>query len=272
MTSSSARGDLRRPAPAGATVAAIDRILAANGVRVDLESAVYRADHGIRPAQNVALARKARADRPSIYGDDALGWALARAGRCRGGSGLVAAVAQARNPGRAALVPSRLCGRVRRRQGRDEGRGTRRRSRSIRTSRCGSHRWRGRPSREALGGPPRGRRRGRRGARSHRASHRRIRSATSPSTTSQTSIWRATGSIVRYALDLAEIPTFQEGADGASAGYAAALAREARADGRRHAGSARRRVASDVGAAGRRRPRRRCASMRSFVRRRRARS
>ena len=28
------------------------------------------------------LARRARADRPSIYGDDALGWALARAGRC----------------------------------------------------------------------------------------------------------------------------------------------------------------------------------------------
>ena len=64
-------------------MAAIDRVLAANGVRVDLESAVYRADHGIRPAQTVALARKARADRPSIYGDDALGWALARAGRCR---------------------------------------------------------------------------------------------------------------------------------------------------------------------------------------------
>ncbi len=65
------------------TVAAIDQLLAANGVRVDLEAAVYRADHLIRPAENVALARKARADRPSIYGDDALGWALARAGRCQ---------------------------------------------------------------------------------------------------------------------------------------------------------------------------------------------
>ena len=31
----------------------------------------------------MALARRARAARPSIYGDDALGWALARAGRCR---------------------------------------------------------------------------------------------------------------------------------------------------------------------------------------------
>jgi len=65
-----------------ATVAAIDRVLAANGLRVDLESAVFRADHRIRPAQTVRLARRARADRPSIYGDDALGWALARAGRC----------------------------------------------------------------------------------------------------------------------------------------------------------------------------------------------
>jgi len=69
-------------ARARATVAAIDRVLAANGLRVDLESAVFRADHRIRPAQTVRLARRARADRPSIYGDDALGWALARAGRC----------------------------------------------------------------------------------------------------------------------------------------------------------------------------------------------
>jgi Flp pilus assembly protein TadD len=51
-------------------------------VQVDLESASYRADNLIRPAETVELARHARADRPSIYGDDALGWALARAGRC----------------------------------------------------------------------------------------------------------------------------------------------------------------------------------------------
>jgi len=65
-----------------ATVRVIDRLLRANGVRVDLESAVYRADRGSAPAETVALARRARAARPSIYGDDALGWALARAGRC----------------------------------------------------------------------------------------------------------------------------------------------------------------------------------------------
>jgi tetratricopeptide (TPR) repeat protein len=65
-----------------ATVAVIDRLLAASGVQVDLESAVYRADNLIRPSETVELARRARVARPSIYGDDALAWALARAGRC----------------------------------------------------------------------------------------------------------------------------------------------------------------------------------------------
>ncbi|MGH3137861.1 MAG: tetratricopeptide repeat protein [Gaiellaceae bacterium] len=64
------------------TVAVVDRLLETNGVQMDLESAVYRADNRIRPLETVALARRARADRPSIYGDDAVGWALARAGRC----------------------------------------------------------------------------------------------------------------------------------------------------------------------------------------------
>jgi Flp pilus assembly protein TadD len=36
----------------------------------------------VRPLETVELARRARAARPSIYGDDALAWALARAGRC----------------------------------------------------------------------------------------------------------------------------------------------------------------------------------------------
>ncbi len=65
-----------------ATVGAIQRLLAVSGIRVDLDDAVYRADRGIAPQQTVLLARRARADRPSITGDDALGWALARAGQC----------------------------------------------------------------------------------------------------------------------------------------------------------------------------------------------
>ena len=64
------------------TVAILERLLGANGVQVDLESAIYRADQRIRPAETVRLARAAREGRPSIYGDDALAWALARAGRC----------------------------------------------------------------------------------------------------------------------------------------------------------------------------------------------
>ena len=59
-----------------------ERLLGANGVQVDLDSAVYRADQRIRPAETVRLARRAREARPSIYGDDAFAWALARAGLC----------------------------------------------------------------------------------------------------------------------------------------------------------------------------------------------
>ena len=41
-----------------ATVAVIDRLLSANGVQVDLESAVYRADNGIRPRRSSSRAAR----------------------------------------------------------------------------------------------------------------------------------------------------------------------------------------------------------------------
>jgi tetratricopeptide (TPR) repeat protein len=63
-----------------ATIGAIERLLRANGVRTDLETALFDADHG---RASVELARRARADRPSIDGDDVLAWTLARDGRCR---------------------------------------------------------------------------------------------------------------------------------------------------------------------------------------------
>jgi tetratricopeptide (TPR) repeat protein len=63
-------------------VAVIQRLLRANGVKTDLETALFDVDHGIRPRHALALARAARADRPSIDGDDVLAWALARNGRC----------------------------------------------------------------------------------------------------------------------------------------------------------------------------------------------
>jgi tetratricopeptide (TPR) repeat protein len=75
-----AAGDRTRAAKQYATIGAIERLLRANGVRTDLETALFDADHG---RASVALARRARADRPSIDGDDVLGWTLARDGRCR---------------------------------------------------------------------------------------------------------------------------------------------------------------------------------------------
>ncbi len=61
---------------------AINRLLMANGSRVDLETANYYSDHGIHLQRALELARTARADRPGIYGDDALAWALERNDRC----------------------------------------------------------------------------------------------------------------------------------------------------------------------------------------------
>ena len=63
-------------------VAAINRLQRANGVKVDLEAALFDIDHGVRLPRALALARAARADRPSIDGDDVLAWALARNGHC----------------------------------------------------------------------------------------------------------------------------------------------------------------------------------------------
>jgi tetratricopeptide (TPR) repeat protein len=65
-----------------ALIGVIERLLAANGVRNDLDIALFDADHGRGLAHAVVLARRGHAERPSIVGDDVLGWALARAGRC----------------------------------------------------------------------------------------------------------------------------------------------------------------------------------------------
>ena len=73
------RGDLRASRREYAVISAIERLLRANGVKTDLETALFEADHG-RP--QLALARLAQRERPSIDGDDVLGWTLARGGRC----------------------------------------------------------------------------------------------------------------------------------------------------------------------------------------------
>lgn len=66
-----------------ALVGVIQRLFVANGVKTDLETALFDVDHGIRLRHALALAHRAQADRPSIDGDDVLAWALARNGRCR---------------------------------------------------------------------------------------------------------------------------------------------------------------------------------------------
>ena len=77
-----ARGNRAAAREQYALMGTIQRLLRANGVNSDLELALFRVDHGIRLGESLQLARAARADRPSIYGDDVLAWALARSGRC----------------------------------------------------------------------------------------------------------------------------------------------------------------------------------------------
>jgi tetratricopeptide (TPR) repeat protein len=65
-----------------ALIGAIERLLRANGVKTDLEIALFDVDHAIALRHALKLARIGRADRPSIDGDDVLAWALARNGQC----------------------------------------------------------------------------------------------------------------------------------------------------------------------------------------------
>jgi tetratricopeptide (TPR) repeat protein len=76
------RGQLALARRQYALVAVIQRLLVANGVKTDLETALFDVDHGISLRHALVLARRAQADRPSIDGDDVLAWALARNGRC----------------------------------------------------------------------------------------------------------------------------------------------------------------------------------------------
>jgi tetratricopeptide (TPR) repeat protein len=55
------------------------------GVRMSLDLATFQVDRGIRLREALGLARRGYRDRPSVVGDDALGWALVRNGHCREG-------------------------------------------------------------------------------------------------------------------------------------------------------------------------------------------
>jgi tetratricopeptide (TPR) repeat protein len=61
-------------------VETIEKLYRANGVDSDLEIALFNADHDQNLTETLALARKAYANRPSIYGADVLAWTLYKTG------------------------------------------------------------------------------------------------------------------------------------------------------------------------------------------------
>jgi tetratricopeptide (TPR) repeat protein len=65
-----------------ALIGAIQKLLRVNGVRTDLETALFDVDHAVRLTKALSLAKAAHRERPSIDGDDVLAWALARNGEC----------------------------------------------------------------------------------------------------------------------------------------------------------------------------------------------
>jgi len=63
-------------------VVAIERLLAANGVRTELQMALFDLDHDRRTRDALRRARLAYASAPGISSADIVGWALFKAGRC----------------------------------------------------------------------------------------------------------------------------------------------------------------------------------------------
>jgi tetratricopeptide (TPR) repeat protein len=61
-------------------VATIEKLYRANGVDMDMEIALFNADHDQNLKETLTLAQKAYANRPSIHGADALAWALYKTG------------------------------------------------------------------------------------------------------------------------------------------------------------------------------------------------
>jgi tetratricopeptide (TPR) repeat protein len=65
-----------------ALVGAIERLFEANGVRTELQTAVFDLDHRRDVADALARARRAYSSAPGVYAEDALAWGLFRTGRC----------------------------------------------------------------------------------------------------------------------------------------------------------------------------------------------
>jgi tetratricopeptide (TPR) repeat protein len=64
-------------------VGAIERLLASNGVRTELQTALFDLDHDRGLVAALGRARAAYAAAPSIQAADAVAWGLERTGRCR---------------------------------------------------------------------------------------------------------------------------------------------------------------------------------------------
>jgi tetratricopeptide (TPR) repeat protein len=77
-----ATGQKARAREQYAVVGATERLLRTNGVRTDLELALFKIDHGTDLRGGLALARTAYRERPTVFAADTLAWALARSGRC----------------------------------------------------------------------------------------------------------------------------------------------------------------------------------------------
>ena len=70
-------------AEADRLVDALERLLAVNGVRTELATAVHDLDRRVRVGDALARARAAYAAAPSVGAADAVAWGLYRTGRCR---------------------------------------------------------------------------------------------------------------------------------------------------------------------------------------------
>lgn len=66
----------------GQQISSVQRVFRANGVRIELETALFDLDHGRRLRDALARARGAYRLAPSITAEDVLAWGLVRNGRC----------------------------------------------------------------------------------------------------------------------------------------------------------------------------------------------
>ena len=83
-----AQGDAAAAREDLALVGVMQKLLAANGSNVDLDISAIDADFRTPGAADIARARRGRAARPGVIGDQVLGWVLTRAGRCAEGDRL----------------------------------------------------------------------------------------------------------------------------------------------------------------------------------------